>query len=218
MSLEAVVLPPVIPRRLPRLPAREQDWPAQGEWTYEDYKRLPDDGRRYEIIEGVLYVIAAPNFDHQYTVTRLLVHLDNLVTGHHLGVVLVAPFEVHLPDIARPVQPDVLFIATERAPRSGAADFTGAPDLIVEVLSQSTARTDRLVKFGAYERTGVREYWLVDGSTELEVPRTHSVEVYSLSEEGTYEMASQYTPGETVASTVLSDLALPVDDLFVAEQ
>ena len=115
MSLETVVLPPVIPRRLPRLPAREQDWPAQGEWTYEDYKRLPDNGRRYEIIEGVLYVIAAPNFDHQYTVTRLLVHLDNLVTGHHLGVVLVAPFEIHLPDIARPVQPDVLFLAAARA-------------------------------------------------------------------------------------------------------
>jgi Uma2 family endonuclease len=208
MSVEAVVLTPVIPRRLPRLPAHEQDWPAQGEWTYADYSRLPDDGRRYEIIEGVLYVTAAPNFDHQYTVTRLLVHLDNLVTRHRLGIVLVAPFEVHLPDIARPVQPDVLFIASERAPRPGAADFTGAPDLIVQVLSQPTARTDRLVKFGAYERAGVREYWLAN-------PRTRSVEVYSLSEDGTYGMAGQYTPGETVTSTVLSDLALPVDDLFV---
>ena len=207
MSVEAIVLTSVVPRRLPRLPAGEQDWPAQGEWTYEDYKRLPDDGRRYEIIEGVLYVTAAPNFDHQYTVTRLLVHLDNLVTRRSLGIVLVAPFEVHLPDVARPVQPDVLFIDAERAPRPGAADFTGAPDLIIEVLSRSTARTDRLVKFGAYERTGVREYWLVD-------PRTHSVEVYSLSEDGTYDMIGQYTPGETVASTVLSDLALPVDDLF----
>ncbi len=170
MSLETVVLPPVIPRRLPRLPAREQDWPAQGEWTYEDYKRLPDDGRRYEIIEGVLYVIAAPNFDHQYTVGEIFAALRTYVRERQLGIVISAPFEVHLPDIARPVQPDVLFIATERAPRSGAADFTGAPDLIVEVLSQSTARTDRLVKFGAYERAGVREYWLVD-------PRTHSVEV-----------------------------------------
>lgn len=66
-------------------------------------------------------------------------------------------------------------------------------------------------KFSAYERAGVREYWLID-------PRTHSVEVYSLSEEGPYEMARQYTPGETVASTVLSDLALRVDDLFLAEQ
>jgi len=208
MSVEAVVLTSVIPRRLPRLPSRGQDWPTQGEWTYEDYKKLPDDGRRYEIIEGVLYVTAAPNFDHQYTVTRLLVHLDDLVTRRDLGIVLVAPFEVHLPDVARPVQPDVLFVDAGRAPRPGAADFTGAPDLIVEVLSPSTARTDRLVKFGAYERAGVREYWLVD-------PRTRSVEVYALSEDGTYDMAGQYTPGETVTSTVLSDLALPVDDLFV---
>jgi Uma2 family endonuclease len=211
MSLEAVALPPVIPRRLPRLPAREQDWPAQGEWTYEDYKRLPDDGRRYEIIEGVLYVIAAPNFDHQYTVGEIFAALRTYVRERQLGIVISAPFEIHLPDIAQPVQPDVLFIAAERAPRPGAEGFTGAPDLIVEVLSQSTARTDRLVKFGAYERAGVREYWLVD-------PRTHSVEVYSLSEESTYEMAGQYTPGETVASTVLGDLALPVNDLFVAEQ
>ena len=211
MSLEAAVLPPVIPHRLPRLPAREQGWPAQGEWTYEDYKRLPDDGRRYEIIEGVLYATAAPNLDHQYTVSEILAALRMYVRERQLGIVISAPFGVHLPDIAQPVQPDVLFIAAERAPRPGAEDFTGAPDLIVEVLSQSTARTDRLVKFGAYERAGVREYWLVD-------PRTHSVEVYSLSEEDTYEMAGQYTPGETVASTVLSDLVLPVDDLFVAEQ
>jgi Uma2 family endonuclease len=208
MSVEVVGLAPVIPRRLPRLPAHEQDWPAQGEWTYEDYNRLPDDGRRYEIIEGVLYATAAPNFDHQYTVGEIFAALRTYVREHQLGIVISAPFEVHLPDIARPVQPDVLFIASGRAPCPGAADFTGAPDLIVEVFSQSTARTDRLVKFVAYERAGVREYWLAD-------PRTRSVEVYSLSEDGTYEMAGQYTPGETVTSTVLSDLALPVDDLFV---
>jgi len=211
MSLEMPVLSPVIPRHLPRLPAREQGWPAQGEWTYEDYKRLPDDGRRYEIIEGVLYVTAAPNFDHQYTVGEIFAALRTYVRERQLGIVISAPFEVNLPDIAQPVQPDVLFIAAERTPRPGAEGFTGAPDLIVEVLSQSTARTDRLVKFGAYERAGVREYWLVD-------PRTHSVEVYSLSEEDTYEMAGQYTPGETVKSAMLSDLALPVNDLFVAEQ
>jgi Uma2 family endonuclease len=196
---------------LPRLPAREQGWPAQGEWRYEDYKRLPDDGRRYEIIEGALYVTAAPNLDHQYTVGEIFAALRTCVRERQLGIVISAPFEVHLPDIAWPVQPDVLFIAAGRGPHPGAEGFTGAPDLIVEVLSKSTTRTDRLVKFGAYERAGVHEYWLVD-------PRTRSVEVYALSAEGTYEMAGQYTSGEVVASTVLGDLALPVDDLFVAEQ
>jgi len=208
MVLETAVLPLVIPRSLPRLPAREQGWPAQGEWTYEDYLRLPDDGRRYEIIEGVLYVTAAPSFDHQYAVTRLVVHMDHYLTEHRMGVVLAAPFEVHLPGIARPVQPDVLFIAAERAPQAGAGDFTGAPDLLVEILSPSTVRTDRVVKFSAYERAGVREYWLVD-------PYAHSVEVYVLSAGGTLEIAGQYTYGEKIASTVLSGLTIPVDDLFV---
>ncbi len=209
MALDLTVLPPVIPRRLPRLPARKPAWPAQGEWTYEDYLRLPDDGRRYEVIEGVLYATSAPGFDHQYAVGEILAALGACVWARQLGVVLVAPFEVHLPDIARPVQPDVLFVAAGRAPASGAAYLTGAPDLVVEVLSPSTARTDRMVKFGAYERAGVREYWLAD-------PRTRSVEVYALSDDGAYDMAGQYTPGETVASTVLSDLALPVNDLFAA--
>ncbi len=208
MSLEAAVLPPVTSRRPPSLPDRERDWPVQGEWTYEDYRRLPDDGRRYEIIEGVLHVTAAPNFDHKYTSGEIFAVLRAHVREHQLGIVISAPFEVYLPDVAQVVQPDVLFIALERVPPPGAAGFSGAPDLIVEVLSPSTARTDRLVKFSAYERAAVREYWLVD-------PRTHSVEVYSLSEDGTYEMAGQYTPGETVTSAVLSDLALPVDDLFV---
>lgn len=208
MSLEAVVLPPVIPRRQPRLPVRERAWPTQGEWTYEDYESLPDDGRRYEVIEGVLYVTPAPNFDHQYTVGEIFAALRTYVREHQLGMVISAPFEVRLPDIAPVVQPDVLFIAAERTPRPGAARFVGPPALIVEVISRSTARTDKVVKFSAYERAGVREYWLVD-------VRTHSVEVYSLSEEGTYELAGQYVSGETVTSTVLSDLALPVDELFV---
>ena len=208
MSLDAMALPPVIPIRLPRLPTRKREWPAQGHWTYEDYKRLPEDGRRYEIIEGVLYTAAAPNFDHQYTVGEIFAALRAHIREHRLGIVISAPFEVRLPGVARVVQPDVLFITSKRTPRRGAVRFTGAPALIVEVLSRSTARTDKVVKFTAYERAGVREYWLVD-------PRTRSVEVYSLSEKGAYEMSGQYTPGETVTSTVLSDLALPVDDLFM---
>lgn len=208
MSLEAVALPPVIPRRTPPLPAREQGWPAQGEWTYEDYEKLPDDGRCYEIIEGVLYVTAVPNFDHQYSVGEIFTALRAYARENQLGIVISAPFEVYLPGVAQVVQPDVLFVASERVPQPGAAGLSGAPDLIVEVLSHATARTDRLVKFSAYERAGVREYWLVD-------PRTRSVEVYVLTEAGTYELASQYTSGEMITSTVLDGLVLPVDELFV---
>ncbi len=208
MTLEALVLPPAIPRHLPRLPVREWDWPVQGEWTGEDYARLPDDGRRYEVIGGVLYVAAAPNLNHQYTVGEIFAVLRTHVGEHKLGLVLVAPFKVRLPGIALVVQPDVLFIASEHIPRPGASRFTGVPGLVVEVISRSTARTDKVVKFNAYERAGVREYWLVD-------PHIHSVEVYSLSDDDIFELTGQYTSGETVTSGVLSDLVLAVDDLFV---
>jgi Uma2 family endonuclease len=140
---------------LPTFLELEGEWPVQGEWTYEDYLRLPDDGRRYEIIRGVLYVVNAPSYDHQYTVTKLNRLIGDYVERRQLGIALVAPFEIHLPGIARPVLPDVFFITAQRQPSPGASFFTGAPDLIVEVLSPSTARLDRVVKFEAYEQAGV---------------------------------------------------------------
>ncbi len=133
-------------------------WPAQGEWTFDDYARLPDDGQRYEIIEGVLYVTPAPGFDHQHVVQQIAVAFELWLRDHPGGIALTAPFDVHLPGIARPVQPDVLFIAAQRRPAPGDNFFQGAPDLVVEVLSPSTMRVDRYIKFEAYERASVREY------------------------------------------------------------
>jgi len=207
VQLQKSVLPAAIPRRLPRLLTRKRDWPSQGEWTYEDYKRLPDDGLRYEIIGGVLYMTPAPGFDHQYIVGELFVILRAFVREHQLGLVMVAPFEVCLPDVAPAVQPDLLFIAAERKPLPGDQAFSGAPDLVVEVLSPSTTRTDRVVKFSAYEQAGVREYWLVN-------PATHTAEVYAPSEDGIYELHGEFITGSTATSRALSGLAFPVDDLF----
>lgn len=187
----------------------EQTWPAQGEWTYEAYLRLPDDGNRYEIIDGVLYVTNAPNYDHQFTVSEFHLQLGSFVKERKLGVVLTAPFEIHLPGIAKPAQPDVFFIAAERQPKPGDKFFEGAPDLIVEVISPASVRLDRFIKFNAYERAGVREYWLAD-------PRTRFVEVYTLSTESAeYNLLGQFGPSETLQSSVLPDLALAVDGLFV---
>lgn len=194
---------------LPLAVEAEHDWPAPGDWTYEDYLRLPDDGNRYEIIEGVLYVTNAPNFDHQFTVSEIHLQLGSFVKERKLGVVLTAPFEIHLPGVARPVQPDVFFIAAERQPRPGDKFFEGAPDIIVEVLSPASVRLDRVVKLNAYERAGVREYWLAD-------PRTRFVEVYTLSSESSeYTLLGQFGPGESLRSSVLPDLTLAVDTLFI---
>lgn len=212
MMPAALTIPVPVHVQLPRMNrpvASEPIWPSPGQWTYEDYLRLPDDGKRYEIIEGVLYVSSAPTYDHQFTVSKLDRLLGGYVDQHQLGVVLVAPFEVHLPKIAQPVQPDVLFIAKERQPRPGDKYFTGAPDLVIEVISPSSVRTDRHIKLSAYERAGVREYWVVD-------PRSSFIEVYTLlSETQEFSLHGQFGPGEMLESVVLPELVLAVDSLFV---
>ena len=182
-------------------------WPAQGEWTYDDYLRLPDDGRRYEIIKGVLYMVNAPSFEHQFAVAQLLKKMGLHADEHNLGVVLTAPFEVHLSETTRPVQPDVLFIRAGNHPLPDAPFFEGAPDLVVEVLSPATTRTDRFIKFNAYEEAGIPEYWIVN-------PKTRSVEVFTLSEGGEYALKGEYTAGETIESEVLSGLKIPAATLF----
>jgi len=183
-----------------------QEIKAQGQWSYEDYLALPDDGRRYEIIEGVLYVSNAPDIDHQYTVAELVGEIRQFVKAQGLGYVLTAPFEVHLSERSRPVQPDVLFIRSDRWPASGAKFFAGAPDLVIEVVSPSSARSDQFVKFDAYERAGVPEYWIVH-------PRTHAVQVFTLSG-GEYAELGEFVAHEVIQSAVLPGLAIVVSALF----
>ncbi|MEW5989005.1 MAG: Uma2 family endonuclease [Chloroflexota bacterium] len=198
------LITPVLP-----IAHHEDLWPAQGQWTYEDYLRLPDDGRRYEIIEGVLYVAGPSSFQHQFVVAELILHLHKLIADQKAGILLTGPFEVHLPGIAWPVQPDILFIPTERVPRSNAQFFTGAPDLIVEVLSPSSVRLDQVIKFGAYERAGVREYWIAN-------PKTRTVTVFMLPAGGQeYVLLGQFGPGESLRSAVLPELEIATDSLFM---
>lgn len=110
---------------------------------------------------------------------RLLVSLSEVIREGKLGVVYHALYEVHLPHTNTVVQPDILFIRAENAPKADDPYFAGVPDLLVEILSEGTQRTDTHIKFGMYERAGVPEYWIVD-------PKGKSVTVYVLNE-GKYE-------------------------------
>jgi Uma2 family endonuclease len=186
-------------------PGRVQ--PTQGDWTYEDYLALPDDGQRYEIIEGVLYVTNAPDIDHQLAVSEIHRQMANFVVEGKLGIVLPAPFEIHLSATSRPVQPDVFFIRAGQWPGAGAKFFEGSPDLIVEVLSPASIRTDRHVKFNAYEQAGVPEYWIVN-------PKVRSVEVYTLSG-GEYGLLGEFAGDEVIQSRVLEGLAIVTRTLFM---
>ncbi|NJN95922.1 MAG: Uma2 family endonuclease [Anaerolineales bacterium] len=184
-----------------------QDWPAPGQWTYDDYLRLPDDGQRYEIIEGVLYVANAPSSIHQFTVGEIFAAVRDFVKKHNLGQVVVAPFEVHLSETTRPVQPDVFFVKAERWPAGEIQFFAGPPDLIVEVLSPGSIRLDRYVKFQAYEQAGVPEYWIAN-------PHLRVVEVYTLSG-GEYALLGEFSGDEIIKSVVLEGLPIINHTLFV---
>jgi len=176
-------------------------------WTYEDYLAFPDDGKRYEIIKGALFVSNAPSYDHQYVCGEIFAEMRNFVKKNHLGVVLAAPFEIHLSKDTRPVQPDILFIRADRQPVSGTKFFNGAPDLVVEVVSPSSIKTDRHDKFDVYEQYGVTEYWLVE-------PKARMIEVYILSGGGEYALLGQFVGDEVVESQVLAGIELVAQSLF----
>lgn len=198
------------PALRPRLPSRGDGskWPAKGEWTYDDYARLPDDGNRYEVIHGVLYVTPAPNFKHQFVVVKLVASFEAFLAERELGVVLTAPFDILLPrEIASPVEPDLVVFRSGNSPDWGAKNFAGVPDLVVEVLSPSTRSRDRRIKLRAYEEAGVPEYWLVD-------PDLRSILVYGRGAEGGFVERCLGGIGERVTSAVLPGFELEVARLF----
>ena len=129
--------------------------------TYEDFCRLPDDGKRYEIIDGELFVTPSPRSLHQIVISNLHLELGQFVKDRRLGRVLVAPLDVVLSrfDV---VEPDLLFISKSRASTVTETNIQGAPDLVVEVLSETTAQIDCTTKLKLYARYGVKEYWIID--------------------------------------------------------
>jgi len=187
----------------------EQSWPAPGAWTYADYLRLPDDGQRYEVIRGNLYVSPAPDFVHQFVVSRLCWLLSSVVIADDLGLILVAPFDILLPQrIADPVQPDVLFFKKGNEPRPGDKSFSGVPDLVVEVLSPSTRRVDETVKLDAYRDAGVPELWFAD-------PKRRMLRLHHLDKSTRrYVEETRGGQGETVSSFSFPGLRIDVDAIF----
>ncbi|MDX1396846.1 MAG: Uma2 family endonuclease [Gemmatimonadota bacterium] len=130
--------------------------------TWDDVQQLPEDGNRYEAIEGALYMTPAPSVRHQTISQRLNLELVRLLAEPGHGRVWVAPLGVRFPATGEGVQPDILFVSNERRGIVAPDELKGAPDLVVEILSPSTAARDRDLKRRLYERQGVAEYWIVD--------------------------------------------------------
>jgi Uma2 family endonuclease len=151
-----------------------------GALTYQDYAALPDDGRRYQILDGELCVTPAPGSRHQEVSGNIFAALHGHVKVRRLGKVFPAPFDVILSDVSI-VQPDVVFVANDRLDRVSARGLEGAPTLAVEILSPSTATLDRQRKLDLYARHGVTYYWIVDGEAR-------TIEAYRLTG-GAHELA-----------------------------
>jgi Uma2 family endonuclease len=187
------------------MPADHVSGPRQGRWTYADYAAIPDDGNRYEVVDGVLFRTPAPGAAHQSTVVSITAVLFTHVELTERGRVLVAPFDVELlPGFV--VQPDVLVVLHEHLSVITPTRAVGAPDLVVEVVSPSTVGYDRRTKQDAYARAGVPEYWIAD-------PQARTVEVLQLAA-GEYGSAGVFQGQAVVPSRIVPALPVPVAQVF----
>jgi len=179
------------------------DLPEKETYTYTDYQQLPE-GAPYELICGQLVMTPAPSPSHQ-RVLRALFRLFDDVVDEETGELFFAPIDVQLSE-ATVLQPDLVFVAQNRLDLIGKQNVGGAPDLVAEVLSSSTAHRDLTEKKRLYEQHGVREYWIVDSDSE-------TVEVFRNKETG-FVQHDRVVGDGTVTSSILPGIKLDLDDLF----
>jgi Uma2 family endonuclease len=180
--------------------------PPQGQWTYADWEQLPDDGNRYEIIDGVLYMTTAPSNFHQWVIQGLQEYLGIPVRRRGLGYAFSAPIGVLMPN-CQPVQPDFVVVLQSNAAISYDRRIRGVPDVLIEVLSHSNAVYDEEIKFEAYARAGLPEYVIID-------PRSRTFNHYRLNASGLYAVAQTLGVAETAYLDCLPSLPIPVAELF----
>ena len=133
-------------------------------WCYARWEQLPDDGNRYEVIDGVLYMTTAPSNFHQWIIERLWRFVGLPAEEQGLAYFFSAPIGLLMPG-CDPVQPDFLLVRQDRAAIIHDGRIRGVPDLIAEVLSPTNPEQDTEVKRHSYARAGVPEYWIVRPAT-----------------------------------------------------
>ena len=183
--------------------------PADTRFTYDDFVLLPDDRKRHEIIDGEHYVTPSPNVRHQRLVRRLLLEIElYLKANPRAGEVFSAPLDVVLSHVDV-VEPDLLFVAGDQTDILTEKNIQGAPALVVEVLSKGTRKRDAQIKRRLFERTGVREYWLVD-------PELDTVQVFRPSPEGKLARVVELTSedGDVLTTPLLPGCQIDLRELF----
>ncbi|MQL51972.1 Uma2 family endonuclease [Desulfofundulus thermobenzoicus] len=186
------------------LPENEIAIPQKEVYTYDDYALLPE-GAPYQLIGGKLVMTPAPSTFHQIICARIQGKLYNHVNEKDLGLVLFSPIDVYFEE-KETYQPDIIFIAKDRLHIIKSAKVTGAPDLVVEILSPSTGYYDLKKKARIYAKHGVKEYWIAD-------PEDTSIEVHT--GQGGRFVLNQRVEGEgRVRSLILEGFEVQVKDIF----
>jgi Uma2 family endonuclease len=175
--------------------------------TYQQYLDLPEMKARYSIVDGELGMAAAPTTVHQRCILELALKLTPMVRERRLGEVFIAPIDIIIRrDPLRTRQPDLLFISNARRSIIGPQVIEGGPDLVIEILSPSNTRREMDENLRDYQSINVREAWIV-------ATQGQTVEVLQLSTEGMHR-SGLYGIGDAIASQVLPDLRLTVDEIF----
>ena len=183
-----------------------KDATGRGHFTYKDLRHTPDDGKRYEVLEGDLIVSPSPKVSHQRIVKRLQGLLMRAEDAEY-GEGFPAPLDVVLSD-HDVVEPDLLFIAKDRLGIVTEDNVQGAPDLVVEVISEGSRKRDAITKRVLYARYGVRFYWLVD-------PEEETVRVFEL-KEGGYDEPATLRAGQELGCALFPGITADVGRLFAA--
>jgi len=190
-------------RHVSRVPDRIPPGPIK--LTYEDYVELPDDGRRYEILDGELEVSPAPAPLHQRVSQNLSVILDGYVRPRKLGRIYHPPIDVILASTTV-VQPDLIFVSTAQEAIVTKRAVEGPPELVVEILSPWSVRRDRVAKAAIYARFGIGHYWLLE-------PEARIFEVYEV-ERAEYRLVATHGASGIMRTPLFPDLDLDLSLLW----
>jgi Uma2 family endonuclease len=173
--------------------------------TYEVYAEMPDDGQRYEIIEGSLEMMSpSPTLTHQIVIREFEFILMQSCRSEYL--IFFAPLDVILSQ-TDVVQPDILMIHRSRQHIVTERGVEGPPDLVIEILSPSSHKRDKVIKMKTYAKYGVQEYWIVDSNMR-------TLELYKLVGDEQYQIYNLFENNESVTSEQFPCVSFTISDIF----
>lgn len=179
-------------------------------YTYGDYLKW-DDKERWEIIDGMPMMQAAPTWQHQSVSGQLLKQVLSYLDGKSCQA-FAAPFDLRIPneeekdeDTTLVVQPDILIVCDKKGLKG--TGYYGIPDMIIEITSPSTAKIDKIFKFNHYEKAGVREYWIVEPDTKL-------INVFTLQDNKRYGRPDVYSETDNIKVSIFSDMTIDLLSVF----